>query len=195
MWRLAAMAAFAFAPAAGAGNGTTAIALSRPVVVYGGAVRLSGTFGHGLPGQAVTVYAREYRQPFRLVGIASTGPGGTWTYTVRPAIQTSFEASSLGDASRSPLVFVRPRVVFAARGRGFFAEAAAGRPLDGKVVRLQRRVGRRWATIKLAVLGSRARVFRVRLPHGLSRLRIFVPRAVAGPGYLDGFSPTIAVRR
>ena len=172
-----------------------AITVSRPVVVYGGAVRLNGTSGHRLAGERVTVYAREYRQRFRVVGATTTAPDGTWSYTFRPAIQTSFEAQAGADTGRSPLVFVRPHVVFEPRGRGFFAEVKGGRSFSGKSVLLQRRVGRHWVTIHRAVLGRRARVFHVRLPHGVSRLRIFVPRAVAGRGYLDGFSRTVVVRR
>jgi hypothetical protein len=176
-------------------TGGPAIAVSRPVVVFGGAVRLAGNSGHRLAGERVTVYAREYRQRFRVVGTTSTGPDGTWSYTFRPAIRTSFEAQAGPDAARSPLVFVRPRVVFEQRGRGFFAEVKGGRSFAGKSVLLQRRVRGRWVTIHRAVLGRPARVFHVRLPRGISRLRIFVPQAVAGRGYLDGFSPTVVVRR
>ena len=172
-----------------------AIALSRPIVVYGGMVRLSGTSGHRIAGERVTVYAREYRQRFRVVGTTSTAADGTWSYVFRPAIQTSFEAQAGADTARSPLVFVRPHVVFEPRGRGFFAEVTSGRSFGGKRVLLQRRVGRRWVTIHRAMLARRARVFHVRLPRGVSRLRIFVPRSVAGRGYLAGFSRTVVVRR
>jgi hypothetical protein len=44
-------------------------------------------------------------------------------------------------------------------------------------------------------LSQRPHKFDVELAHGLSRLRVFLPRAQAGAGYLPGFSKTVLVRR
>ena len=60
----------------------------------------------------------------------------------------------------------------------------------GKIVFFQRRFGRgRWVTLEKVVLdvNSIAR-FRVRLPRGVSFVRVYLTQAQAGAGYLDGVS-------
>jgi hypothetical protein len=80
---------------------------------------------------------------------------------------------------------------------GFVTRVSGARSFAGRVVKLQRRTGAgRWLTLKQIRLGRRSgAVFAATLPRGSSTLRIAMSVNQAGPGYLAGFSRTIAVRR
>jgi hypothetical protein len=53
-----------------------------------------------------------------------------------------------------------------------------------------------WVTLKKVRLGGKSTAaFRLTLPKGKSRIRIAMSVNQAGTGYLDGYSPTITVRR
>ena len=53
-----------------------------------------------------------------------------------------------------------------------------------------------WHSVKRVFLGSSSRaVFRMRLPHGRSVLRLFLPESQAGAGYVSGLSHLLFVRR
>jgi hypothetical protein len=141
------------------------------------------------------VYVREFRQNFRRAGSTTTRKDGVWRYSYRPRIESSFEALSVDEVTRSPLVRVRPRVTIAVRAGGIIARVDAGRRVAGKTVELQRRVRGRWLTIERARVARPAARFRVKLPAGGSKLRVFISQKQVGPGYLDGFSRTLVVRR
>src|SRR5207244_13289142 len=110
----------------------------------------------------------------------------------------SYEASSSGGTSSAVTVGVRPAVSLRVLPRARFStHVAAARSFAGHLVQLQRRsASGRWTTLARARLnGSSTAVFRPRLPHGTSRLRVAMSVNQAGPGYLAGFSRTIAYRR
>jgi plastocyanin len=65
----------------------------------------------------------------------------------------------------------------------------------GHYVFVQRRLSFGWTTVKRVFLGSNSRAaFTLRLPHGRTSLRLFLPASQAGAGYVAGLSRTIAVR-
>jgi hypothetical protein len=66
---------------------------------------------------------------------------------------------------------------------------------EQRFVFLLRRKSRGWITLTRVVLSSKPRTFGVRLPRGISRVRIFLPRSQAGAGYLPSSSATVVVRR
>jgi hypothetical protein len=79
----------------------------------------------------------------------------------------------------------------------FYVKVAADHSLAGKVVYFQRLSSfGQWVSRKKLVLNAlSAKRFRARLPHGRSRVRVFIPQAQAGSGYLAGFSRALVVRR
>jgi plastocyanin len=193
------------------GAPTTAISLtagaSSTLIVYGATVTLSGTTSSKRSGDTVTIFAQTYgATALAALGSAITQGGGSWSFVVRPKLQTVYEARwkpAATTATSSPVIVrVRPQVLFrvkAASGRTvtFFTKARGVRSFAGKVVQLQRRnVFGQWVILKKATLTSTSAVtFKARLPKGRSRVRMFMPKGQAGPGYLAGISRTLALVR
>jgi plastocyanin len=182
-------------------------AASATTVVYGGTVTLSGTVSTKGSGETVTVYAKRFdQQQFAAVGSAITSQNGSWSFLVRPAMQTAYEARwkpSTTTAASSPVaVRVRPQVglrVKAAAGRvvTFFTKVRGARTFAGRFLYFQRknRFGQ-WVTLKKVTLGpTSSATFKSRLPSGRSRVRTFMPPAQAAPGYLAGFSRVLTLSR
>jgi plastocyanin len=176
-------------------------------IVYGGSVTLSGAVSSRQAGQTVNVFAKPFGQTqFATVGSATTGPNGAWSFVVKPRLQTAYEArwKPTGPLVTSPqtMVNVKPQVGLtkkAAVGRivTFFTKVRGARSFAGKYVNLQRRnsLGR-WVNLKRVTLSSTsARTFKVRLPRGRSRVRVFMPAAQAAPGYLAGTSRVLTLTR
>ena len=135
-----------------------------------------------------------------------SAPNGSWSFIVKPRLQTAYEArwrpTSQTVTSAQSVVNVRPLVAFrekSARGRivTFFTKARGARLFTGKYVNLQRknRLGR-WVNLKRVTLGSTsAATFKARLPRGRSSVRVFMPAAQAAPGYVAGISRTLSLSR
>jgi hypothetical protein len=81
--------------------------------------------------------------------------------------------------------------------RRLSTRVVAGTSFATKIVKLQRRVGNRWVTVRRARLNAKSSaIFKATaLPRGRSVIRIAMSVNQAGPGYLGGFSRTIAYRR
>jgi hypothetical protein len=126
-----------------------------------------------------------------------TGAGGVWTYLARPQIATAYQASWRSGLSPAVSVGVHPRLALTRYRNGhFFMRVSGKRPFAHRVVQLQRKVGRRWVTIKRVRLGVRSRVeFRATIPKGRSTVRAAFSVNQAGAGYLGGTSRTLVVRR
>lgn len=181
-------------------------AASKTLVVYGGTVTLSGATSSKRAGEAVTIFAQPYgTAALAAIGSATTDDGGSWSFIVRPKLETVYEARWKPAATAtSPLVKVRvrPQVLFrvrAASGRTvtFFTKARAARSLAGKVLFLQRRNAfGQWVILRKATLTATSAVtFKARLPSGRSRVRMFMPKAQAGAGYVAGVSRTLVLVR
>jgi plastocyanin len=180
---------------------------SRGVVVYGSTVTLSGTVSSKRAGETITVFAQPFGQPASAaVGAAISGTDGRWSFLVRPRLRTVYEARwkpAATTATSSPVtVKVRPQVAFrvkSARGRvvTFFTKARGIRSFAGKVLTCQRRNAfGQWVILRKVTLGTAsAATFRVKLPRGRSRVRMFMPARQAGPGYLAGISRTLVLKR
>jgi hypothetical protein len=188
--------ALALVPAASAAAATGPLHANRPDIVFGGGVVLSGKFDHGLADQSVVLLAKQHGETsYSSVALLETKAGGRWSSTVTPTIETSYEATSLAEHTPALAIKVRPRVTLArSRGR-FVARVLSAASYEGHFVLLQRRGAHGWKTMRRIKLSQRPRKFDAKLSHGLSRLRIFLPRAQAGAGYLPGFSKTVLVRR
>jgi hypothetical protein len=166
-------------------------------VVYGRRLTLSGAVSNGQASERVTLLAQSFGESsFSAITTVTTGAGGAWSYAAKPTIRTVYEAS-WKNATSVAAVGVRPLVSFHVITRARFSmRVVAARSFARRVVQLQRRSGRRWATVKRVRLNNRsAAIFRARLRHGRSTLRVVMSVNQAGAGYLAGISRTIVFRR
>ena len=169
------------------------ISLSRPSVVYGGSVKLSGVISSHQAGQKVTVLAEPFgTASFAEVATVDTAKGGAWSYSASPLIQTRYKAQWKA-TSRVVTVNVRPRIALTLQSRtsskGTFSVKVSGnRSFAGKYVLVQRLSSSGASTVKHVVLGAgSSATFSVRLPSN-ARLRAVMPTSQAAPGYLAGYS-------
>jgi plastocyanin len=178
------------------GSRTVTIAASVRTTVLGGTVELSGNVvGGPRSGQQLIVVAKPYRGTETRTAV-TTESDGDWSLRVRPQIRTEYQVEWGNVVStNAPIVYVRPRVQLRVLNRftgRFYVKVTALRPYRGKLVTLQRLSGSSWVKVKRVRLGvgSIAR-FTARLPR-TARIRVLVPSA---PGYLQGASGTVLVRR
>lgn len=176
------------------------IGASAPIIEFGQTVSLSGQVSTRQANQRVTIYAQPYGQAsFALATTVITSTDGFWQLTgVAPRLLTNYQARWNGRTSVNVSVSVQPRIRFQRLTRGRFGtHVYAARGFSGHWVYVQRlsRFGQ-WVAVRKVTLGSNSgRLFRLRLPRGISRLRVFMTVNQAGAGYLNGISPTIRVRR
>lgn len=178
-------------------SGVTLDVVAR-AVIYGGRIKLSGVVPTHQAGEQVVVFSQPYGGgSFQSVATVLTGVGGVWTYTARPEITTSYEASWKGGTTAPVTIGVHPRITLARLKNGHFVvRALGGRTFAGKLVQLQRRSGSHWQTIRRVRLGAKSRVeFKATLPKGRSTLRAAFSVNQAGGGFLGGTSVLLAVRR
>jgi hypothetical protein len=197
---LALLAATATAVSAAGRPNSVTIALSRPAVVYGGTVTLSGTVSSHKPGEHVTIMAEASgASSFSALTTVDTGNGGKWSYVVKPAIQTSYQAKWKSATSQVVRENVRPLVTLKLENiatRTFSTTATAARAFTGKFVLVQRLTTTGPQTLKKLVLNaSSSATFHVRLHPGRNRLRVVMPTSQAAPGYISGASKVLSVRR
>lgn len=174
------------------------IASSRRIVVYGRQAALSGRVEPPSASRRVAVLAQRYDEASaRPIAVVETTAEGRWTYLATPGLRTSYRACWVAASLLSPkaIVQVRPRVTLSRRAGGFYTQVMGARSFGGKTIVLQRRSARGWISLKRGRLRRRVERFQVSLPKGTSRLRAFLPRTEAGPGYLAGFSRVLIVRR
>jgi hypothetical protein len=167
-------------------------------LVFGGRIRLAGSVPTHLAGEQVVVFSRAYGTgSFRSVATVLTGADGAWAYLARPRIATAYQASWRGGLSTAVSVGVHPHVTIARYRNGHFLVRVSGpHGFAHRIVQLQRRVGKRWVTIRRVRLGLRSRVeFRATIPKGRSTVRAAFSVNQAGAGYLGGTSRTLTVTR
>jgi hypothetical protein len=179
----------------GAGR-SVSISASVRTTVLGGSVELSGNVSGGpVSGQQVVIVAKPYRGDETRTAV-TTESDGDWSLRVRPKIRTEYQVEWGNTVSTSaPMVYVRPRVQLRVLNRmtgRLYVKVTALRSYRGKLVTLQRLSGSSWVKVRRARIGvgSVAR-FTARLPR-TARIRVLVPTT---PGYLQGLSGTVLVRR
>jgi hypothetical protein len=190
----------AVAVSAAAPPNSVTIALSRPSVVFGGTVKLSGAVSNHQASEKVTVLAKAFGQSsFSEIATVDTVNGGKWTYTAKPTIQTSYEARWKQFTSQAVTVKVRPLITLelvSLAGRTFSTTVTGARSFQGKFVLVQRLTSTGTLTLKKVTLNaSSSATFHVRLHAGLNRLRIVMPSSQTAPGYIAGYSKVLKVRR
>jgi hypothetical protein len=178
------------------------ISLSRPTVVFGTTVTLSGTVSNHQAGEKVAVLDQPFGQAaLQPLTTVDTTAGGNWTYTASPTIQTAYEAKWKAATSQSVTVKVRPVLTLSkvglSGGRGTFTVKASGnRSFAGKFVLVQRIVSGSARLAKTVTLGSdSSATFTIRVQRGVSRLRAVMPTSQTQPGYIAAQSAVLVVRR
>src|SRR5436190_18774933 len=193
---IAALAVLGVAGIAGAAQppGVT-ISASRPTVVYGGTVTLSGRVSSQAAGENVAVMAKPYGSPsFTQVDLVTTTTGGAWSDQASPQIKTSYEAQWGTATSASITVKVRPQIVLSlvnrtARRGTFSVQVNGAHSFAGKHVLVQRLGSNGAVTVKhVALNSSSSATFTIRLPKHRARVRVVMPVSQAAPGYLAGYS-------
>ena len=174
------------------------ISLSRPSVVFGGSVTLSGKVSASKAGETVDVLAEASgASSFSSLWSVGTTAGGKWTDVVNPTIETAYHATWKSATSSTVTVKVRPMITLTlinlSTGR-FSTKVTAARSFAGKFVLVQRVTSTGVTTLKKVTLdaGSTA-TFRVRLHHRRSRLRVVMPTSQTAPGYITGKSKVLTV--
>ena len=178
------------------GGRSVSISASVRSTVLGGSVELSGNVSGGpAGGQQVVVVAKPYRGAETRTAV-TTESDGDWSLRVRPKIRTEYQVEWGNTvSSNAPIVYVRPRVQLRVLNRvagRLYVKVTALTSYRGKLVTLQRLSGGTWVKVRRARIGagSVAR-FTARLPK-TARIRVLVQSA---PGYLQGASGTVLVRR
>jgi hypothetical protein len=179
---------------------TVTIAASAPVASYGESVTLSGKIADHAAGQTVTVLAEPSgSSSFSTLGSVTTTAGGNWTDTVKPTIESSYEASWMNETSQAVTVKVRPMITLTLVNltNGTFSTKVTGaRSFAGKFVLVERLSSTGATTMKKVTLdASSSATFTVRLHHGHNRLRVVMPTSQTEPGYLTGTSNILTVAR
>jgi hypothetical protein len=171
---------------------TTTLTASRATTICCQTVRLSGTTSPAKAGDQITILARQYDDLSSYpIATATTDASGNWSTTVTPMIRTDYTAQTSSSKSQTLTVSVHPRVGFGVNGNTFTAKITARDSFAGSIAYFQMRTASGgWRRLALVVINQNSVAkFRVPLRRGHTyTLRIYLPKAQAGPGYLDGTS-------
>jgi plastocyanin len=173
---------------------------NRNIVIFGGAITLSGAISSRQAGQTVTITVDPAGEPPRRIEV-ETGTGGEWSLRAQPRIRTQYRAQWRNSTSAVFTVQVRPRVSLRKVGRTAFAViVVAADSFAGKQVHIRRqRSGRNRSlrTVTRVTLRENPRsetiaqrTFRLRVRRGF-RMRAFLPQSQAGANYVSSQSNLI----
>jgi hypothetical protein len=183
-------------------NKSVTISTSKPIVVYGHSVTLSGKITPPATNQTVSILAEPFGiSTMSALSSTQTTNGGQWSSDVKPTIETIYQARWNDVTSSTVTVKVRPALTLtlvSKTGRiGTFSVTALGaRAFSGKFVNVQRVTTLGTATLKKVTLNAESKAtFKVRLSKRAIRLRTVLPTSQAAPGYIAGFSNILRVRR
>lgn len=175
------------------------VSLTTPsdTVTYGGGVTLSGAVTNQLTNEPVSLTSQPYGKGIQSVAATTTSSNGAFTFDVAPSIQTSYQAHWRTSSSNTVTINVAPRVGFGRSGRLYVAKVTSDLSYQGHYVWVQRHTSLGgWTSIKRVFLGASSRAaFALRLPHGRSTLRLYLPSGQAGAGYVSSLSRMLSVKR
>jgi len=177
---------------------------SRTTVLAGGGVTLTGSVAGGTPGQTVSIVVQPAGQAQQVTDV-TTDSSGAFSLNVNPAIGTSYQAvvkagqsGTVRAQSQAVTVQVVPQVTLRRLGVGRYAAFVTEmNAVAGNYVYITRWMPtqHRWILLTKVTLHSTAtsNVFSTgfieRTRH--LRLRIYLPAAQAGNGYLAGYSSAL----
>jgi hypothetical protein len=155
-------------------------------------VQLSGVISPAHAGEQITILAREFDAlATHTATLATTDANGNWTAAVTPTIQTTYTALTTTSTSLPVTQSVHPRVGFGVNGNVFTAKITGREAFAGRIAYFQMRTSTgSWRRLALVVINQNSVAkFRKPLPRGHTyTLRIYLTKAQAGAGYLDGTS-------
>lgn len=180
------------------------LAASAGVIKYGATVTLSGTVNNKRSGEPVTLVSLPYGQTTKqVIANLQTGPGGTFSFTVTPQIQTLYQAQWKNLSESSVTVQVAPTIKLPAPSRsGWYHFYVSPANYAGHFVFLQCfTLYHQWVSISKLTLGTRSgrliSVSQIRhmIPRGRWSIRILMTSDQVGPGYLETSSGSQPVVR
>ena len=181
------------------------LATSAAVVKYGTSVTLSGTVSNKKSGETITLVQLPTGQTTKQVlATLQTASGGTFSFSVTPQINTTYQAQWKNLSESSVIVQVSPLIKLPTVSRtGYFHfYVTAARSFAGRTVWVQRfTLAHQWVNLRPLTLGAKSgrlialRWVRSLVPRGRWSIRIFMPATEAGDGYLDTASGTQPVVR
>jgi plastocyanin len=180
------------------------ISAAPAIAKYGKGATLSGVISSGAPGQSVSVEAMECgKTAFSPLATVTTAANGAWSSAVKPAMNTTYQASWTNKKSQQLVERVAPALTLKRVRRGkFTASLTAAQSFTGKFVTVQRYVPKRKAwkrlkrvTLKTAKPGVAPTVvssagFKAAVPRR-TRLRIVLPAGQAGTCYAPAQSASV----
>jgi hypothetical protein len=193
--------------------GSPSLAASRQSVIFGGSLVLTGKVPSDKAGEKVTLRAETMTasgsKQTSSVAETSTTADGSFRFVHAPTAQTTYTVAWLATPATSTTsdavtVTVAPRlgvgIVRKLSGRRVMLSTKATSAISyaGHSAFVQRRTRfGEWVSIKRVVLrgGPFATRTTVRLPKGLSRIRVLLPKSQAGTGYTAGTSRTLLIVR
>jgi plastocyanin len=167
-----------------------------PTVTYGGSTTLSGQISIGDANEPVVITSRTAGGSTQSVATVMTGAGGSFSHTVSPSIETTYDATWKGASAQPVTIQVRPKVRLARLTRTrLFAKVTSSISYSGHFVYLQRRTSVGWITVKRLNLGPQSgRLFNTPHVRGIRTYRVYLSIDQAGDGYVDSYSNTVRVR-
>jgi plastocyanin len=186
----------------------TSVTIGSPKATapFAAPLALSGVISSQQTGETVSVSAQECgKTTFTQLGSGTTAAGGTWTFTVKPMLNTVYRARWRNTDSATFAVSVSPKLSLTRRRSRFTVRVTAAQAFTGKLVFLQRyrSTVKRWATVKRVKLGAAkppaagavvtAATTRARVRRG-SRVRALLTQTQAGTCYVATASNTLRIR-
>ena len=196
--------ALAAAPVAAAPP-TLTLKSSSPTALYSGAVTLSGVLSTARTGQSVDIQAQECGQnAFKKIATVTTTTGGAYTSSVKPTLNTTYQAKQKGATSPQVTVKVVPKLTLRKTGsrptRKFAVTLTSAQSFVGKYVLFQKRTSVKWKTVKKVTLTSvkpgtaptqvTSQNFGVRIK-GHPKVRVILVATQAGNCYLPATSNAV----
>ena len=184
---------------------TLTLKASPTVASYQAPVTLSGVLSTARAGQSVDIQAQDCGQnALKKIATVNTTTGGNFSATVKPTINTTYQAKQKGATSPAVAVKVSPLLKLQKNGgtttRRFTIVLTAAQSFVGKFVVLQRRTSTKWRSIKHVTLTKMvpasaptqltSAAFSLRLK-GHPRLRVVLPTGQAGTCYLAAKSSAV----
>jgi plastocyanin len=177
---------------------TLTLAATSQFIVYGDKVTLSGVMSNHKGGESVTIFYQPYPQPnFIQRATLLTAADGSFSFIVAPQILTTYQASWKGAFATPTTVQVQPKLTLG-RNSGWIIHASGGASFSGRAVQFQRlnTATGQWVTLKKVLLNSKSSAkFELKLPKGLSQLRLTMSVNQAGAGFLGAVSPIVKWRQ
>jgi plastocyanin len=173
------------------------LSANSSTVLYGEGTTLNGQVTNNLTNEPVALTSQPFGKGTQSLAATTTKASGAFTFDVSPTIQTSYQAHWRTTNSQSVTVDVKPRLGFGRLGRLYNVKVTSDLNYSGNYVLVQRkRPFGSWTTAKRVFLNDSSRAtFALRLARGRSFLRVVLPQAQAGAGYVGNISRQITVKR